>query len=227
MSYVQNFLKMDKIDRLLDAIEHPDRYSDKEIDIMLADPEVREVYDMLDKTKASLASISTPDINAEWTVFKNAHSGNRQQHRNFRILDLFSRNIAASLAIGIASLAAVAAVVGVSVNHALKQKEEPAVTEIAKVEKHAGASSDTITVIERTPGVAPEIIVFDNEPLETIARRIAGYYGYEIEFSTDASKELRLYFHWNQAQTIDAVVESLNNFEQIHITVKDRTIKID
>ena len=35
---------MDKIDRLLDAIEHPDLYSEKDIEAMLADTEVREAY---------------------------------------------------------------------------------------------------------------------------------------------------------------------------------------
>ena len=53
---------MDKIDRLLDAIEHPVRYSKTDIEAMLADPEIRAVYDLMDKTKASLTPISTPDI---------------------------------------------------------------------------------------------------------------------------------------------------------------------
>lgn len=217
---------MDKIDRLFDAIEHPDRYSDKELDAMLADPEVREVYDMLDKTKASLKPISTPDVDAEWKSFSAAHR-NTQRHHYFPIFNLFSRNIAASIAIGIASLAAVAAVVGVSVNYALNNKnEEVSVTEVAIANSTPSVPTDTIA-IEDTPVAAPETIVFDNEPLETIANRIAEHYGYETEFSADAPKALRLYFRWDQSQTLDEVVESLNNFEQIHLTVNDKTIKIN
>ena len=193
MSYAQNFLKMDKTDRLLDAIEHPDRYSDTELEAMLADPEVREVYDMLDKTKVTLTPISTPDVDAEWESFKDAHLESRNR-KGFSIMNLFSRNIVANIAIGIASLDAVAAVVGVGVNYALKQNEEPTTSETAKVEKRAALPSDTITVVEAISEVAPKIIVFDNEPLETIANRIADYYGCKVEFSTDAPKELRLYF---------------------------------
>lgn len=218
---------MDKIDRLLDAIEHPDRYSDKEMEAMLADPEVREIYDMLDKTKASLTPISTPDVDSEWETFKNAHP-EPQKHAGFRIPNLFSRNIAASIAIGIASLAAVAAVVGVSVNYALNDKNaEVSANEVAIVENTTVTPADTIAAVDEAPATAPEIIVFDNEPLENIAKRIAEYYGFKAEFSTDAPKSLRLYFRWNQAQPLDDVVESLNNFEQIHLTVKDKTIKID
>lgn len=225
MYYVQNYLKMDKIDRLLDAIEHPDRYSQKEIETLLADPEVMEVYSLLDKTKATFTPISTPDINAEWDRFRNLHP--TRQFRTYRIFNLFSRNVAASIAIGIASLAAVAAVVGVSVNYALNKNTDNQIVEVEAAIKENVTSSDTILVVEEVPAVAPETIVFDNEPLETIINRMAEYYGCKAEFSTDSSKSLRLYFRWNQAQPLDEVIESLNNFEQINLTVKDKTIKID
>lgn len=216
---------MDKIDRLLDAIENPDRYSEKEIETLLADPEVRKVYNLLDKTKATLTPISAPDVDTEWDTFKNSHPA--KQHRTYRIFNLFSRNVAASIAIGVASLAAVAAVVGVSVNYALNKNTDNQIAEVAPTTKENVASSDTILVVEQAPAVAPETIVFDNEPLETIINRIVEYYDYKAEFSTDAPKALRLYFRWNQAQTIHEVVESLNNFEQIQITLKDKTLKID
>lgn len=216
---------MDKIDRLLEAIEHPDRYSEKEIEALLSDPEVSEVYNLLDKTKATLSPISTPDIDAEWDRFSNSHPA--KQSRSYRIFNLFPRNAAASIAIGIASLAAVAAVVGVSVSYTLKKTAETQITEAVQVTNGSAILGDTIITVEDTPAVAPEAIVFDNEPLETIINYIAEYYGYRTEFSTDAPKSLRLYFRWNQAWSINDVVESLNNFEQIQITVKDKTIKID
>ena len=217
---------MDKIDKLLDAIEHPECYSDTEMETMLADPEVREVYDLLDKTKSSLASVATPDVDAEWDTFKNAHPA-AQQRKSFSIINLFTRNVAASIAIGIASLAAVAAVVGVSVNYVLDHKEAANSTVTVAVAKEIIVANDTIVPREETPEVAPETIVFDNEPLEAIAASIADYYGYRAEFSTDAPKTLRLYFRWNQALTLEEVVESLNNFEQINLTIIDKTIKID
>lgn len=217
---------MDKIDKLLDAIEHPERYSDAELDDMLTNPEVKEVYNMLDKTKSSFTPIATPDVDAEWEAFQKAHP-NVQQRKPFHIFNLFTRNIAASIAIGIASLAAVAAVVGVSVNYALNHKEAANATETVAVVKEKVVVNDTIVSVEETSVVLPETIVFDNEPLEAIITSIADYYGYKVEFSTDAPKTLRLYYRWNQAQTIEEVVESLNNFEQINLTIKDKTIKID
>ncbi len=221
MYYAQNYLKMDKTDRLLDAMEHPDLYSDKEIEAMLADPEVREIYDLLQKTRTTFTPISAPDIDAEWAAFERTRT--RRDNGVFR---LFSRNFAAAIAIGIVSLAAVAAAVGVGVNYVVDRKGESVPTENAEaVEKTLAA--DTTAAAEAANALEPGTIVFDNEPLEAIVNRIAGYYGCDVEFSTDASDSLRLYFRWNQARTVDEVVESLNNFEQIHISVKGNTIKID
>ena len=102
MYYAQNCLNMDKIDRLLDAIEHPDRYSEKEMEAMLADPEVMEVFALLDKTKASLTPIAAPDVDAEWEAFQSSRRvPDGGAKRRPAILSLFSRNIAASVAIDI------------------------------------------------------------------------------------------------------------------------------
>ncbi len=219
---------MDKTDRLLDAIEHPDRYSEKDMEVMLADPEVNEAYDLLGKTAASLTPIPSPDIDAEWDAFRRSHRvlvvG---RERRPGILNLFSRNVAASIAIAIASLAAVAAVVGVGVNYVLDKKAAAPAAAVAPAVKADDVPDETISAPEDTTAVAPGTIVFDNEPLDAIVGRIAVYYGYSVEFAAPGAGSLRLYFRWNQAQTLDDVVESLNNFEQIHLTVKDGTIIID
>lgn len=222
MSYVKNCLKMDKIDRLLDAIEHPDLYTEREIEDMLSDPETSETYDLLDKARASLAPIAQPDIDAEWQAF--AHSRSK---RRFSIINLLSRNAAAGIAIGIASLAAVAAVVGASVNYAIDKKAEATYAGIPTSENTTAAAADTLAIADENAAAAAGTVVFDNEPFETIASRIAEHYGYSAEFTTDAPKSLRLYFRWNRAQAIEEVVESLNNFEQIHIAIAGKTLKID
>lgn len=216
---------MDKIDKLLDAIEHPDRYSDSEIREMLQDPEVKEVFDMLDKTKSSLQPIATPDVDAEWKAFENAHRHLNAKSR-FRIFNFVSRNIAASIAIGMVSLAAVAAVVGISVNHALKHSED-AVSESAPASNEIVAVTDTVSEIKEIQALTQDTVVFDNESLETIINRITEYYDCKVTFSSETPKSLRLHFRWNQAQPVDEVIESLNNFEQIHLSVKDKTITID
>ncbi len=225
MSYAKHFLKMDKIDRLFDAIDHPERYSDAELQSLLQDPEVREVFNLLDKTKASLIPVSTPDVNAEWAAFKLNHRAAASPSLPSRLSTLFSRNIAASIAIVVASFAAVAAIVGVSVSHSFRT-DKPAVEPQEKVAPATVAEPDTVIAAE-LPATEPEIIIFDNEPLSTIIARIADDHGYSVAFNADSPKTLRLYFRWNRSLPIEEVIESLNNFEQLHLTLDGNTIKID
>lgn len=225
MSYVKNFLKMDKIERLFDAVEHPERYSEAEIDTLLQDPEVKEVFDLLDKTKSSLHPVSSPDIDAEWAAFRLHHRA-AAPSLPLRLLTLFSRNIAASIAIVLASCAAVAAIVGVSVSYSFRNDTSG----IEPQQQVAPAAINTIpdsVAVTDIPAPAAEVIVFDNEPFDTIITRIATEYGYSVTFTSDDSKALRLYFRWNKAMTVEEVVESLNNFEQLHLTIDDQTITID
>lgn len=227
MFYAKNFLKMDKIDRLLDAMEHPERYSATEIETMLQDSEVKDAFDLFDKTKSSLQTIISPDVEEEWKRFENNHN-NSEIIRRFWLSRIFSRNVAASIVVGIASFAAVAAIVGVGIHHILTDRVEAA----AKIDdvtngRIVSAQPDTVKQIEDNKDVTPEIVVFDDDTFETIISKLADYYDYEVIFDNASSKSLRLYFRWNQANSIEEVIGRLNNFEQINLTVNDKTIKVE
>ena len=85
------------------------------------------------------------------------------------------------------------------------------------------APTDTIPD-ETTP--LPETIVFKGENFERILADIAGYYGATVKFNQDAAKSLKLYFEWDQSLPLSEVVEQLNNFEQINITITDKILTV-
>ena len=217
---------MDKTERILDAIANPEKYSSAEIEEILQDADAKEILDLLDKTKSSLQPIPTPDIEDEWIKFKNKNL-NKRKSAFLRFQPFFSGKIAASVTVAVISITAVAAIVGISVS-SLNDKEnllsEKEVTETNKVIVN---QEDSIRVLPGSPTQSFETIIFDNEPLEVIMKQMGDFYGYKIEFNNDNAKSLRLYFRWNQISTINEIVESLNNFEQIHLTIEGETIKID
>lgn len=216
---------MDKLDRLFDALEHPENYTSEEIETMLRDAEVKETLVLLDKTKSSLQPIVTPDIESEWKKFEKKHR-NKKRTNFFLFPILFPQKIAAGIAIVIASLTAVAAIVGVGMR--LLERHEPDMDDTAGlVAKEITAQPDSIVAENDALAAAPAIVVFDNESFEAIITGIAAYYGVAVRFETDKSKSLRLYYRWNHELPIEEVVESLNNFEQIHISLDGQTIKID
>ena len=217
---------MDKTDRLLDAMNNPEKYFSAEIEEMLQDSETKEIFDLLDKTKSSLQPISTPDIDVEWNKFKDNNYYNRKS-AVLRLSAFFSRKVAASITIAIISITAVAAIIGISVSSLNNKENVISEKEVAATKEIITNQEDSIQATSDSPIQSFETVIFDNEPLEVIMKQIGDFYGYKTEFNNENARSLRLHFRWNQASTIQEIVESLNNFEQIHLTIEGNTIKID
>lgn len=72
---------------------------------------------------------------------------------------------------------------------------------------------DTIT----TDTLYVESRVFDNVPLDTMLNEMASFYQTAVEFQREESRQLRLHFKWKRSESLDRVVERLNNFEAVTI----------
>ena len=216
----------DKIDRLLDALEHPENYTDAEVAQILTDPEACDVYDMMRKTANASAPVPQINLDEEWQRFEAKQT--RRKPVILRWLPFMaSRNAAAIILALVGTLAVVAATIGVThyfgTQKDLAQTQQTEQQEQAVVAKTDIAPADTIPV-EKVP--LPPTILFKGETLETILADIAKYYGVSVKFNQDASKSLQLYFEWNQALPLNEVVEQVNNFEQINITLTDNVLTV-
>ncbi len=67
---------------------------------------------------------------------------------------------------------------------------------------------------------------FDNVELQTILDDISSYYKLEVVYQSDRSRHLRLHFHWDKTKDAAFIVESLNHFENVNITLIDRKIEV-
>lgn len=216
----------DNIDRLLDALERPENYSDAEVEKILADPEARELYDMLHKTADASAPVTEINLDEEWRRFEAKRPGRRPVILRW-LSFMVSRNVAAVVLALICTIAVVAATIGVT--HYIGARQELAQTQQTEQQEQTVvantdiAPTDTIPV-EKVP--LPQTILFKGETLETILADIAKYYGVSVKFNQDASKSLQLYYEWNQALPLNEVVEQVNNFEQINITLTDNVLTV-
>ena len=216
----------DNIDRLLNALEHPENYSDAEVEQLLTDPEAREVYDMLRKTADVSAPVSEINLDEEWRRFEA-----KQPKRRPIILRwlsfMASRNAAAVVIALVGPLAVVAATIGVT--HYFNANKEMAQTEQTEPLKQTAIADSNVAPTDTIPAEAtplPEIIVFKGENLERILSDMGGYYGATVKFNQDGAKSLQLYFEWDQSLPLNEVVEQLNNFEQIDITLTDKVLTV-
>lgn len=216
----------DNIDRLLDALEHPENYSDADVEQLLANPEAREVYNMLRKTADASAPVPEINFDEEWRRFEA-----KQPKRRPVILRwlsfMASRNAAAVVTALVGTLAVVAATIGVT--NYFNANKEMAQTEQTEPQKQTAIANSNVAPTDTIPAETtplPETIVFKGENLERILADMAGYYGATVKFNQDATKSLLLYFEWDQSLPLREVVEQLNNFEQINITLTDKVLTV-
>lgn len=216
----------DNIDRLLDALEHPENYSDADVEQLLADSKAREVYDMLRKTADASAPVSEINLDEEWRRFEAKQPKRRPVI--FRWLSFMaSRNAAAVIIALVGTIAVVAATIGVT--HYFNANKEMAKTEQAEPQKQTAIANANVAPTDTIPSETtplPGTIVFKGENLKRILADIAEYYGATVKFNQDAAKSLKLYFEWDQSLPLSEVVEQLNNFEQINITLTDKALTV-
>lgn len=218
----------DDIDRLLEAIEHPDRFSDKEIENLLNLPETREAYELLCKAYSALAQTDNPGIDAEWQKFAAAHQ-NPRQIRKPPFATMLRRNAAAAIICAAASLAVVATTVALRHSFAAQedkipneQTTQPPITAIYSKK----ATNDTI-ITSRPVADMPQTIIFKDEPLDRVLSYIAGHYDATVSFKNPSKKELRLYFQWDKSLPLSDIVEQLNSFEQIDIKLDNNSLTVE
>ncbi len=208
---------MDKIDTLLDAIEYTSNYSDEELEEMLADPLALETFRILDMLQAGLHRDVISDVDAEWISFRKSHSKS-----NSFLSKFISRKIVASVLIAVISLSGLAAIGLCLHTYYVSPTYIKKSAELENRESYRKRPDSEVKEI----GEEINTIVFDNQPFDTIITDMAEYYGVKVDFRSNASNNLRLYFSWDQSLPVEEVVESLNNFEQLSIAIEDNIIII-
>ena len=73
----------------------------------------------------------------------------------------------------------------------------------------------------------PEPKTFENVPLKDIAAEMGSAYHVTIEVKNVETAALRLYYPWNPQMPLGQVVEELNRFEKVHLTLTNDTLIIE
>lgn len=220
----------DRTDLLFEAIENPDRFSDGEIQEILDDPYMHELYKQICKTADALTTTEEPDIDYEWEQFVNCQKKSVAYGFLYTLRVFFNRNAAAVLLYTIASLAVVAATLGVSYSLCLPVVNREIIGNIESATdqtmSETASRKDSIHVDESTPEER-QTVIFKDESFGKMISEIADFYGVSVVYKNEKSKELRMYFQWDQALLLSETVEQLNNFEHIKINISDNTITIE
>ena len=204
-----NMNKDEKRLMLFDMQEHPDKYTDEQIEHLLTDEEVKEF--LRDLAMARMAGKkATPkkvDVDKAWKEFSNGSYRNRMK-------------IAASI-VGIIFLSGVALAAvqngWFKLSSSDKVVEDKTVTQqIANPKQLANDSLKAITT-ESKDSLNMNPVVFDNAELGTILMQMADFYHVKVEYMNANTQHVRLFFNWNKTKTLEQNMELLNAFDRIQI----------
>jgi len=225
-----------KIKKLLDMQEHPEQYSEQELEQMLRDTEAQELMEATAQLKQAMTwerlqagtssgmgdqrsevhtSKETTDVDSEWQQFAKTHFVQSKPKRNWLQV--------AAMFIGILFVTGFTFAAIHLWNHIPRFSPKSEGDETALVEDTVERATSPLPAEEEP---VAELIVFDNVSLDSIAKAIAAYHHLPMEIENDEARQLRFFFEWNQKDSLQEVVEKLNMFEHVTMAVENGKLMV-
>jgi predicted transcriptional regulator len=186
----------------------------------------QELYDMLVEARQAMtfskkdAEIDMPDKDEEWkrlVSFSEKTQTDAKETAHQPSVPLKRRlKPQAAIIIGCLFLAGIsfAAIHYLSKDKAEQRVENQAIT-IKETTKSATDGSKTLVV---KPAEA-EPIVFQDVELQKILETVSDYYKVHVEYQNAHARTVRFYLQWDQKEGLDVLIDKLNHFEKVHITL--------
>ena len=216
------------IKEIWDMLDIAQAYSDEEIRHLLSeDEDAREAYRLMVEIKNSYRQLHSADkaidVDRAGERFASEHpeKRNKQQPQFMGRLASMRKYAAIGIAVMLRSGLSNAAIIQMRRKNEIR-KEQPELAEMKSVPaRQYEASSETADTLQVKPKT------FDNVPLGRLLPEIADYYGMKVKFLSEDVKELRLFFTWNPKESIDKVINKLNQFERLNVKRDGQDIVVE
>lgn len=184
-------MKEDKMERLLRAMENPSDFTDEELEQLMDDEELRDCYNLAVKAEQG---------------FKMRKKALPRQEKPliWKVAAVF---------IGLIMLSGITIAAIQYVKFLDDKKTTVQTTTVASGTPDAQAPS------QQEP--ADTLRTFENEELEDILTEVADYYHLRTQYRDDQSRHIRLYIKWNKLQSAEVMVDRLNGFEKVNVTLEN------
>lgn len=217
---------MDKFEKILDIIDHQEKYSDEEIREILQDEECRKLYQTMVEVDSALENPSPIiNIDEEWEKFSQEHQ--LQEEATHPIVQKESHPITSwrKLAASIAGFVLISGIAFAAIHTYIKRSQEPTqVTADTHPEVIKSDSAKQVAAKDSLTHPKPEKPAihktFENVAFEQMISEIASYYDLQVKFENNEDKTLRLYYEWNSHSSIENIVKELNQFENVNIELQ-------
>ena len=189
----------EKLQRLLEMQEHPERYTEEEIRQLMTDEECRQLYEQM--VRATDAIFSEKVTAKETTAIA-------PQRRWIQVAAAF---------IGVLMLSGIAyAAIHIISNVGGNMKSQPQETQVLSQQPQRPTQS-----IEEITDSIPQTRIFENVPLDEVASELALYYNKVVDIQNAQAHDLRLYYKWERKDELESIVSDLNHFDHVNLVLED------
>ncbi|MBP5800255.1 MAG: DUF4974 domain-containing protein [Prevotella sp.] len=196
---------MNDIEQLLRMTEHPQDYTDEELQQMMSDPDMRTYYELMVNAEAGFA------LKRNETTKETTRSKFFPLHiRLFRIAAIF---IVILMLSGIAYAA---------YHFAVRGDSESPTQEVQMVDSQQQKGIDQQDNAQLSESDA--IRTFENAELQQILQELSKHYQVSVVFRNEQARHVRLYTKWDTTAPLHTMIERLNGFEKVSIRLTDNQI---
>lgn len=203
---------MDKLEILLDMTEHPDRYTEEQMQELLADEDVRKYYQMM-----------------VWLRESQDPSRSSLKEREKRPSPTSPlKGEAFSLPLRVVRMGRYAAAfVGAVVMAGLLFAAMRPFFNIHNEER-----TDTLAQVTKSLPLGEgqgdgSAIRFDNAPLDSILTVVSRHYGKVVLFRDEEVRTMRLIMTWQPTDSLPSLIGRLNLFEGLQLTLQADTLIVE
>ena len=209
-----------------DMQEHPERYTDEQMEALLAGEDMKEF--LQDMAMARMAQQKTNpksvDVNKAWREFADKRkklSEKPSPSYGYRF------KIAASIAgiIFLSGITFAAIFSGVFSSSTSGDAPQMRTEQSSSVPGLALRDSDKV----EADSLHSQIVVFDNAELGEVISQMAAFYHVKAEFGNVKAQHIRIFFNWDKEKTLRQNIDILNAFDRIRIAYSpsDKTLKVE
>jgi len=228
-------LNQDKWEMLLGLLEHPENYSESLKDELLADAEIKAIYQQMVETREAFGyqrskeEMKIPSVSEEWERFRSEER--KIKSKKAKSISLWSpvRKVAAVAAVLVVSGIAFAAIHLATHRH---QKETAANQEVVAERKDSTQQAITIASVassEKADSVSSEKLplVYENAELQAILTPIAQHFHLKVVYQNEASRHIRLYLQLAEGMGLDDIIELMNHFEKVNVRSEGENLIVE
>lgn len=188
---------MKDIEQLLRMTEHPQDYTDEELQQIMSNPDMRAYYELMVSAEAGFA------------MKKNKATTTTTRPKFYAIGNRFVK--IAAMFIGILFITGI----GYAAYHLAVGGNAPANEEVK------ASTQETRTTESHQQEVQNVVRTFENVELQQILQELSDYYHVGVKFHNEKVRHIRLYTKWDTTAPLKQMIERLNGFEKVSIKLND------